>query len=173
MGDGMINFTSCLRALDAIEVKTLQKYTKYKFPNKYINTIAECDYGCPQDQRVIFFDNTLKKIDMKFLGRFLSASQNNYETETIWEELSNPPEFFPEKIIAFAVDPFGNYFCFDYRQDPKTDNPPVVFWNHEGAGTEQAISFLAKDLDAFLGMFKSEEEAEAEYQRLKAEHKSD
>ena len=31
------------------------------------------------------------------------------------------------KLVPFAFEPGGNYFCFDYR----SDTPKVVFWHHE------------------------------------------
>jgi len=63
-------------------------------------------------------------------------------------------------IIPFGITGFGDYICFDYRADPKTDNPPVVYWAHEFNEGEDVIP-LAPNFEEFLDMLMSEEEAEA------------
>jgi len=34
----------------------------------------------------------------------------------------------PDKVFPFARDPFGNLYCFDYRD---SDDPTIVYWYHE------------------------------------------
>lgn len=151
----------------------IQEKIKFILPSDYFNCIRFCDAGTPVYNQINFLDSTINDIHGTCIGNFLAFNKEENYYNNILGLYRDPPEFFPKKIVAFADDPGGNYFCFDYRQDPKTDNPPVVFWNHEGAGTEEAVSFLAKDFEAFLGMLKSEEEAEEEYQKLKAQHQAD
>ena len=59
---------------------------------------------------------------------------------------------------GFKKDTFnGDLICFDYRSDPQSDNPPIVYWNHEADEDGNAF-FIAKDLDAFLSMLYAEED---------------
>ena len=46
----------------------------------------------------------------------------------IMDIYNNPAEFFPKNLVAFGRDRGGNKICFDYRLNPTTDNPPVVYW---------------------------------------------
>ncbi len=72
----------------------------------------------------------------------------------------------PTGVIAFAATGFGDYICFDYREDPKTDNPPLVYYAHEYTDVNDGIFSLAKDFDAFIGMLMSEEDAVASLEKL-------
>tara|TARA_B000000565_G_scaffold216995_3_gene170798 strand:- start:1147 stop:1674 length:528 start_codon:yes stop_codon:yes gene_type:complete len=165
-------FSNCSGLNTEEDLKNIENSIQRALPVMYREICLQCDYGVPEKYDITYFDNLLDSYNVTCIGTFLSLKplSTNSCQEKLLENYYTPPEGFEEGLITFAVDPFGNYFCFDYRQDPKTENPPVVFWNHEGAGTEQAVSYLAKDFEAFLDMLKSEEEAEAEYQRLKAEH---
>ena len=57
----------------------------------------------------------------RVVGGILSFNTND-ESDNVYdaiEVLSNPV------LIPFAIDPSGDYFCFD------TKNNEVLFWNHE------------------------------------------
>lgn len=71
----------------------------------------------------------------------------------------NPPEFFPKNIVAFSDTGGGDMICFDYRADHTTDNPPIVYWNHESE-PEESVSFIAKNFEEFLGILKEPEDKE-------------
>lgn len=43
-----------------------------------------------------------------------------------------------------------------------------MIWEHEAAGSDEAVSFIAPDFEAFMNMLMSDEEAEKEYERLTA-----
>jgi len=86
-----------------------------------------------------------------------------HKSELMISRIKNPPEFFPEGLISFASVGNGDLICFDYRADPKTDNPPIVIWEHEAAGSDEAVSFIAPDFESFMNMLMSDEEAEKEY----------
>lgn len=53
----------------------------------------------------------------------------------------------PEKCIPFASDPFGNYFCFHYGK--ATEEPSIIFWNHE----QKRPEVLATSFQHFLEKF--------------------
>jgi hypothetical protein len=72
---------------------------------------------------------------------------------------NNPPEFFPKNLVAFGCTGNGDQICFDYRSDPKTDNPPIVYWNHE-ADIGQDVSFVANNFVEFIRMLKEPEDDE-------------
>lgn len=65
-----------------------------------------------------------------------------------------------EGVYPIADDPFGNAFCFDYRQDP--NNPSIVFWNHEEAfeNPEKALTYVCSSFSEFLSNLHEMEDEE-------------
>lgn len=164
--------TNCQGYNSNSDIKWVENEIGVKFPKSFISINTKCDEGIPERDNINFFDNVLEGAHGTCIGRFLSLNRkkNTKFNHLVFLE-RNPPEFFPEGIIAFANEPAGNYFCFDYRKGKDNLNPPVVFWNHEGADTPEAISFLAENFESFLKMLKTEEEAEKEYESLKKKYK--
>ena len=50
----------------------------------------------------------------------------------MWESLNTMHEQ-PKELIPFANDPFGNVYCFDYRQK---ETPSLVTYDHEERDVE-------------------------------------
>ncbi len=60
-------------------------------------------------------------------------------------------ELFPDKVIPFAMDSLGNYFCFDYRA---TDiDPPVTFLAHDEREPEP--EFLASSFTELIDSLRA------------------
>lgn len=74
--------------------------------------------------------------DEKILGGILSFNKNDKDTDTVFTALEAVND---KKLMPFAIDPFGNYFCVK-RFDV------VVFWNHETG----KITSAKKDLQSFI-----------------------
>lgn len=58
---------------------------------------------------------------------------------------------FEDGLIPFGENGVGDMICFDYRKDKKTDNPPIVIWNHD-MGLEHRVVFVAKNFEEFVDM---------------------
>lgn len=43
----------------------------------------------------------------------------------------------PQNVFPIAIDPAGNLICLDYKNN--TENPIVVFWEHENAGEKEML----------------------------------
>jgi hypothetical protein len=157
------------------EFKDVEGKLDITLPEKLKNLTRDYDAGYPIPGDVVFLDNSTKAPDGTCVGAFLAfRSDYPYEGETMIGAYKRheDDEFFPEDLIAFALDGGGNYFCFDYRGGRENVDPPVVFWQHEAAGRPEAITPLAPNFEAFLGMLKTEEEAEAEFQALKKKYET-
>lgn len=103
-----------------------------------------------------YFDEDLKKNMSSGINILYNLSLNeNYEN--FMYLYYNPPEFFPKKLLAFGGDAGGNQICFDYRKNPKTNNPPIVYWDHE-ASEGRDVSFLANNFSEFLLMLKESDD---------------
>lgn len=68
----------------------------------------------------------------------------------------NPPEFFPKNLLAFGETGNGDLLCFDYRENPSTDDPLVVYWNH-GAPEGKDVSFVADNFESFISILEEPE----------------
>ena len=137
-------------------IKETEKLVNKKFPKKFIDIVSLYDRPILEKEFIEFCYNKGENRDITSLGIIFSFD-DSYPYERFVDTVNNPPEFFPEGLIAFGRDGSGNLFCFDYRQNPETDNPPIVLWLHEEEENE-GIVFLSNSFDEFIDSLKSEEE---------------
>ncbi|WP_338635033.1 SMI1/KNR4 family protein [Spirobacillus cienkowskii] len=132
----------------------------FKFPQSYINLILEYN-GCKIKNNFDSFDfnsNSIGRIDSYYLEHFFSFNKNAdswLRFDWHWENTLefDEDEPFPKNIVPFASDPGREKICFDYRHDPKTDNPKIVVWHaEEERGSRSELSFVATRFDEFLDM---------------------
>lgn len=107
-----------------------------KFPLSYVECATINNGGRPEHTRISddFAVKALVRIDE-------NADLNLTKTKNILSDR------LPEKMIAFANDSFGNYFCFDFAS---SNEPKVVFWDHE----DNSITVVANSFDEFLSLLK-------------------
>jgi cell wall assembly regulator SMI1 len=132
-------------------VKFVESKLGCKFPQSYINCIKNCDGCTPINSDFKYFDSFFKKERESGIGIFLSLS--NSENSELLNTFTNPPEFFPEGLVAFADTGGGDFICFDYRNDKNQMDPPVVYWFHE-ADIGQDVSFVAHNFEEFLSILE-------------------
>ncbi len=63
-------------------------------------------------------------------GGVFTSNIGNYYSEMHYE-FANPIENMSRDLIIFGGEGCGDYICFDYRKNQKTDNPPIVYWKHD------------------------------------------
>jgi len=66
-------------------------------------------------------------------------------------------ESFQDFLIPFYADGYGNYFCFDTREN-KASEYPIVFWDHEIQLDEPSDEDLEVVADNFAAWFLEEVE---------------
>ena len=136
------------------EISSLEDTVGVAFPQKYKIIIRNHD-GCTPVKSDFSYLDVLSQSRMSGIGAFISIVTDEYLS--MLDTFQDPPEFFPTGIVAFAEVGNGDLICFDYRVDPKTDNPPIVYWNHE-AEEGKDVSFIAKDFEEFLSILKEPED---------------
>lgn len=162
-----VQFIECGGEVDLTLIRQFEDNNQRTLPSSYIKLIQSCDAGRIQNADLVFYDSSSKQHQQIGIDVLL-AWNPQYKYSKFLEYYKNPPEFFPQGLVAFGLDGGGNLFCFDYRTDPNTDNPPIVFWHHE----YDEPSFLAKDFDEFLSKLTSFDEAMAELEHLRATEKN-
>ena len=127
----------------------------FKLPKLFKEIVKACDEGSVINSHFDYYNPYDQSIWGNGIGSFLSLKLT--EKHNLIDKYFSPPEGFPKNAVAFAGTGGGDYICFDYRHDPTTDNPPVVFWLHEENEGEDVI-FLAPTFEDFLKMLKEPED---------------
>ncbi len=93
------------------------------FTDEFIQC-AMLNHGGYASKEEFKVDNTVKTF-----GNLLSFEEES--DDNIVKLYNGISERLPKDIFPFAIDPSGNYICFDYRKS-RTESC-VIFWEHEGA----------------------------------------
>ena len=154
-----------------ITKKGVQLFQNFKFllPSLYFAILTKSDGGS-LDYDFDYFDIEEKK---NINTGFSCIYGLECDSDNLLHHYYDPPEFFPKDLVSFSEIANGDRLCFDYRDNPKTDDPPIVYWNHESA-IDESVSFVSKNFDEFIKRLKepedkkehSDEEFELWYQNL-------
>ncbi len=105
-------------ALSEERLAAVQEQLGVAFPEDYLTVVGTHQGAAPDRTLVTLPDGTGTTLSMLL----------HFEDHPEGLDLLGILEFseiLPKRVIPFALDPGGNYFCFDYRSTG-TD-PPVVF----------------------------------------------
>ena len=97
-------------------------------PDDLKNLVTNHNGGMPD---LCVFDTERAK--EKIIKGLLSFNED--DEENIYDFTDILREYGFQKLIPFALDPFGNIIC--------TDNNSVVFWDHETKETEHVADSVA------------------------------
>lgn len=98
-----------------------------KFPNDYVDIILKHNRAVPKP--CCFFVDGNEHVFSRLLSINEDDQMNIYE----FSDVVNQDSF--NSLIAFGEDPFGNFWCFNYKNG--NDNPTIVYWDHELAFSNQ------------------------------------
>ena len=115
----------------------LEEELGIKFPKSYVDCATLNNGGRPPKNKV---DDNLT---MRSLVRIDELAELN-----VSETLKTIKDRLPSKIIPFADDSFGNYFCFDFSQ---ANEPSIVFWDHEEK-TDKALTPVTDSFEKFIAL---------------------
>ena len=107
----------------------------FTFPPSFKKIVIEHNGATPNKH--IFNTDT---DEGHIFGNLLSFNQTDTESLNIWETNKIMPKEVDSKYIAFAMDPFGNWICFN------AEDGSIVFIDHE----DYSIENVANDFDAFI-----------------------
>lgn len=147
----MIEWLDCYGTVSQDRIEHIEKTIGRKLPDAYLSCVKECDGGNPIKMCFQYFDQSLNEEVGSGIACFLRL--NDSEFSNFLEYYLDPPEFFPENLIAFGDSGCGDLICFDYRNELNNSTPPIVLWNH-GAEVGLDVSFVAKNFEEFLSILK-------------------
>jgi hypothetical protein len=130
--------------ISARTIATFARGVDAALPATYIDLAMKHHGGAPS-RMTIDFPKRPEAVFQRLLS-FSDGPLNIREAHTVLCDAGAPAS-----IVPFGADPFGNFFCFDYRGYRGSD-PPIVFWDHETAAENpaQAISPVCKNFDTLL-----------------------
>lgn len=148
-------FSKCLNvSLPVTYIALLSKYNALSPVKSYVDYI---DANGNFDSRCIqFYGYNYSKIEV-FDADDLQLFQSSIK-ETNAIELRQPDEYSYHGVVAIGATAEGDHICFDYRQEPSTDNPSVVLMYHdqfirdEHGTPKMAVVKIADDFDSFIEM---------------------
>lgn len=133
------------------EISEFESKLGIALPNDYKDVIKNYDGGTP-NLPAIDFGGMIEKV---FTGLIPLMRPNEYN-DPITEIIARYKGRFPEGVIPFGDDPFGNMYCFDYR---KNTLPIIVYWDHEmGVNEEGQFCIVANNFTDFLNMLYEQED---------------
>tara|TARA_B100001750_G_scaffold244228_1_gene261110 strand:- start:239 stop:706 length:468 start_codon:yes stop_codon:yes gene_type:complete len=134
----------------------IEREIGFKLPEFYKNLIKNCDRGHPVADAFDYYDEEFGCTMEGCLGVFCPINEDEYSH--FLSLYKDPPEFFPEGLVAFGEDGGGNFMCFDYRGGHPNPDPPIVFWRHD-SDIGKDVSFIAPTFESFIAMlYKGEDQ---------------
>lgn len=117
------------------------------FPSSYLQICLNADGAVPEPD-VFLCDG----IERSF-GRLLS--HNPSRRDTLLKFAGNEIAFVPEGVIPFAIGPFGDLVCFDYRQGGLQPNA-IVYCAHEGTSASRQPVGVASTFDELIASLRDD-----------------
>ncbi|MDP8034272.1 SMI1/KNR4 family protein [Pasteurella atlantica] len=138
------------------EIEKVESDIGYIFPYRYKEIVSIYDQ-LMLAENIFDFTNVYGKDDERDLN-FISLSQKQATTMYDYKITSDPEYAGIPHLVAFGVCANGDYVCFDYREDPKGNNPKVVLMYHddhienEDGTLSMVVNFVANSFDEFMEM---------------------
>lgn len=133
------------------EIKQVEQYFNIKLPNDFIECVKKYDGGYPRPK---VFD--IPGLDESTFNDLLTLHID--DKYSIVQRHENIKDRLVDGIYPFASDSFGNFLCFDYRNNP--ESPTVVFWEHEEEDIEKAIYPVCSSFTELLNSLRDLEDEE-------------
>ncbi|MDR6224016.1 SMI1/KNR4 family protein [Desmospora profundinema] len=115
-------------------IEEIQQRLGVRFPIDY-KRVAKTSHGEPPTPNTIDFGMYKEKV----VGCLLSF--DNSSPINFLHVYGSLKKHLPLKVIPFAKDPFGNMYCFDYRD---SEEPTIVYWNHESGSITHVCDTFSK-----------------------------
>ncbi|CAM4193710.1 hypothetical protein BAMA_23985 [Bacillus manliponensis] len=134
-------------------IQRVEQYFDIKFPSDFIECVKKYDGGYPRPK---IFD--IPEQDENVFNNLLTFDlESQY---SIVQRYENIKDRLVNKVYPFGRDSFGNFLCFDYRNNP--ESPTVVFWEHEEEDMEKAIYPVCSSFQELLDSLRDFEDEDEE-----------
>lgn len=149
----MINFRHTSSALADADLDNVEERFGFKFPAEFRDHYLRVNGGCPDKNRLVTDRGTYT------VHEFLAVKYGkpSLTLEHDIQQMKVDQCLIPEHLVEFAVDPFGNYYCFSTREN---DFGAIYFFAMDGNRKGKA-DYLSPSLTDFLNRLTSKKAAGA------------
>ncbi|HHE3496547.1 TPA: SMI1/KNR4 family protein [Pasteurella multocida] len=162
-----INIYSDYGKVDKEIILEFENEFNIKLPSLYIDLITA--HNAPKSE-----ENCFEYYNERNQPTFSSFGFEGFETERSSASLENiyaqyiydDPIYGYEHVYSFGHTAEGHFICFDYRDDPKGDEPKICIVIHDeyDEKTGKRLLFpVAENFEAFLDNLKSFDEMMEKY----------
>lgn len=132
-----MEFKSTKKKIDISDIRKLENKYHFKFDKYFEQHYLIHNGGIPKN--TVLPGNNNNYIIDEFLS--IKYGRDNEYSET----LDLIGDVLPQNVTPFAIDPFGNYFCFNKKGE-------ILFWDHEEAEDDgnKAVKKIANNLRELL-----------------------
>lgn len=144
--------------VDQSYIDAFEKKLGYIFPQKYKSLLSKHNALRPHENLCNFkLNDKCDSRDVNFFG--YGDSVEEYEDI---EKFQQEPEYCYRHIVVIGESANGDYICFDYREDPTTDNPPVVVMLHDypDENNKMHVCPVTDDFEQFMDSLYSDDAEE-------------
>ncbi len=125
------------------------------FPKSYVEFISQHNAAELENDHFSFFDKANNEYtEHGSIGAFYGFGYSCYDSKSI-ESAQDFDIYGYENVVAFAHSFGSDYICFDYRHNPMTDEPKIIYMDYESVDKEtgkMVISHIADSFDEFCDM---------------------
>ncbi|MGE7902932.1 SMI1/KNR4 family protein [Peribacillus sp. NPDC094092] len=125
-------------------IASIERLFEIEYPDDYKMCVMKYNGGFPEPNIFNFGEG-----QQGVFNDLISFTDNDINIGMFYEQFSSPAL---KGIVPFARDPFGNYLCFDYRNN--YSSPKIIFFNHE----EEALSQVCDTFSDLLEQMYSLED---------------
>ena len=147
----MIRFKYTSTPLVAAELDEVEQCLGFRFPPGFRDLYLQFNGGRPEKDRFVddkgpcIVDSFLP---IKYAIPALSTLELSFRRVKIDQSL------VPDHLVPFAVDPFGNYYCFSIREQDVGAIFLVLMDKHD---PQSAIEYLTPSLSSFLAELRTKD----------------
>jgi hypothetical protein len=137
--------------IDIRELNEFEQLIGYRLPQTYKDLLSKHNALYPRDRNFKFIDRSSGKpnsrdITFHGFGDLLPEGQRiaNAQDHDVYGH---------EGLVTFGMSANGDYICFDYQHDPRTDEPKIVVMFHDYAdeNKKMLVNFVADSFEEFMG----------------------
>jgi hypothetical protein len=143
----------------------LEREYNIVLPRKYTDFILKYNEARLVDRYFNFYDNNRGYENTESIA-FLNVLQIKDDMESLLKQSTDNPndpdvfkfyKYFDSRLIPFGETGGGDFICFDYRNNWKTNNPPITYWCHDAQEPNGRTSFIANSFEEFINMLHKPE----------------
>ena len=152
-----LNILTDYGKIDIWVIEEFERQVKHSLPNTYKKLLSRHNGLTYVEDAFDYIDyNGIK--DTSGIGFESFSWDGKSGIQVSQEYVSKKINYGLPGLISFGLTGGGDYICFDYRDNAKTNEPKIIlmyhdeYIEHEDGSATMVINFVANTFDEFIGM---------------------